>query len=874
MESNEIRRRFLDFFEQKGHLIQPSAPLSVNDPELLFTIAGMVPFKKFFLGKSRPPASRLSSCQLCFRTNDLERVGETSYHHTLFEMLGNFSFGDYFKEEACQWGWEFITKELNLPGEKLWVTIFKDDEETYHIWKKIGIPSSRIVKKNEEENFWSSAEVGPCGPDTEIFLDRGEKFGCGRKNCVPGCNCQRWIEIWNLVFMQFNRDEEGKLSPLPSKNIDTGMGLERITSILQNVTDDYSTDLFRPLMDWLKDISSSKKEKPFRVICDHLRALTFLLGEGILPSNTGRGYVLRRVLRRAFLYGRKLGLEKPFLYKGVPLITEMMKEPYPHLKREEEKIVRVIKDEEENFQNTLTRGIGILERLIEDLKRKGDKIVPSKDVFKLYDTYGFPIELTEEITKEEGLSIDKQASEIFLAEQRERGRKKFKEKIGATLKDIYNIVHIDDEAKLKVKVKFKGYEKLKLKTTIEGIIKGEKLVSEIKEGEEGKFILTSTPFYPERGGQVGDRGKIFNSTSQSTVVDTKKINEGIIFHYVKVIKGKLKKGDEVIAEVNKKRRESICRAHTATHLLQASLRKILGETVKQSGSLVDEDRLRFDFTYSSSINKENLERLSILLNEKVRENLPINIEEMGLDEARQRGAIALFEERYKERVRVVNIGNFSMEVCGGTHLSRTGEIGLIKIVNDLSVASGIRRIEALTGERALRWMEKKEDMLERVSSKLNISEDKILPYIEEIEKDLREKEEELKKWQRRFIDSHIEGLIKKASQIGKVKVIKERWEGISLEVLREGAEKIKNRLEEGIVVLASVSRNKAFLVAASTKKSLPANKIIKEVASLADGNGGGRWDFAQGGTSHPSKVSSALEKLPLIVKKLLHQENR
>jgi len=872
MESNEIRRRFLDFFKQRGHLIQPSASLSIDDPELLFTIAGMVPFKKFFLGKSRPPATRLSSCQVCFRTNDLERVGETSYHHTLFEMLGNFSFGDYFKEEACQWGWEFITKELKLPGERVWVTIFEDDEETYGIWKKIGIPSSKIVRKGKKENFWSLAEVGPCGPDTEIFLDRGEKFGCGRKNCEPGCDCQRWVEIWNLVFMQFNRDEEGRLSPLPSKNIDTGMGLERITSILQNVSDDYSTDLFRPLMDWLKNLSSSKieEEKSFRVICDHLRALTFLLGERILPSNTGRGYVVRRILRRAFRYGRKLGLEEPFLHKGVPIITKMMKEPYSHLEREKEEIMRIIKGEEENFQATLTRGIEILQELIEDLKRSGDKLILPEDVFKLYDTYGFPMELTEEIAEEEGLNIDKRASEKFLAEQRERGRKKFKEKIGVTLEGIYDRVHVDNEAKVKIEVKFKEYEKLKLKTTIEGIIKGERLVSEIKEGEEGKLILTSTPFYPERGGQVGDSGKIFNSTSQSKVVDTQKIDEKVIVHYVKVLKGKLKERDEVIVEVDKKRREGICRAHTTTHLLQASLREVLGETVKQSGSLVDEDRLRFDFTYFSSINKEELEKISSLLNEKVRENLPVNIEEMGLDEAKQRGAIALFEERYKEKVRVVNIGDFSMEVCGGTHLSRTGEIGLIIILNESSIASGIRRIEALTGERALRRMEKKETLLERVSSKLNVPEDKILPYIEEMEKELQEKEEKLKKWQRRFIDSHIDGLIKKAPQIGKIRVIGERWENISSEVLREGAEKIKSRLEEGIVVLASIGENKAFLVAASTQKSLPANQIIKEVTSLAGGNGGGRWDFAQGGTSHPSKVSSALEKLPLIVNKLLH----
>ncbi len=884
MTGNEIRQKFLDFFKQRGHLVQPSAPLSIDDPTLLFTIAGMVPLKAFFLGKKKPPASRLASCQLCFRTNDLDRVGQTFYHHTLFEMLGNFSLGDYFKEDACQWGWEFVTKELGLSESRIWITIFKEDDETYQIWKKIGIPASRILRKGEEENFWSLAEVGPCGPDTEIFFDRGKEWGCSRTKCLPGCNnCSRWVELWNLVFMQFNRNKEGILSPLPSKNIDTGMGLERTASVLQEVESDYDTDLFSPILDWLKGIlpENREEERGLKVISDHLRALTFLLGEGILPSNVGKGYVVRRVLRRAYRSGRRLGLEDVFLYKGVPVVIKMMQEPYPHLKERKEEIISVIKAEERNFQATLSRGMEILEAIISDLKQKNKRVIPSHDVFKLYDTYGFPIELTEEIAQEEGLKIDKKEYNILLTEQRERGRKRTIEvkemvKVGDSAKvAMTGASRVGEEIIERLKQKynldaaktFQGYEELKLDTTLAGILKQGTEVERITQGEEGEFILASTPFYPEGGGQLGDKGKVFTSDSSVKVLDTQKMSSGLILHRVKVLKGEFKKEERVIAEVDGKRRKAIARAHTATHLLQAALRKILGKIVKQSGSLVEEDRFRFDFIYFSPLTRPQLKKITSLLNEKIRENLSVTIEEMSLDEAQRKGAVALFEPKYKEKVRVVSIGEFSREVCGGTHLSGSGEIGVIQITSESGVASGIRRIEALLGEKALVWLEEKEELLQKIAVALETQEDAILPLIKEKNEKLESQAEELKRWQKRSVE--IENLIRKASQIGSIKIIREKWDNLSTEVLRETAEKLKDRLKEGVVVLASVVGNKAFLVATSTQKNLPANKIIKEVCQVTGGSGGGRWDFAQGGTSSLEKIDEALKEVPLIVKRLL-----
>ena len=869
MRGDEIRQSFLSFFQKRGHLLQSSAPLSLDDPALLFTIAGMVPFKPFFLGLKKPPGSRLTSCQLCFRTNDLDRVGRTPHHHTLFEMLGNFSLGDYFKDEACKWGWEFVTKELGLDAKRIWITIFQDDDETHLIWKKIGIPSSKILRKGESDNFWASAKVGPCGPDSEIFFDRGEDFGCRRRNCQPGCDCSRWVELWNLVFMEFNRDEEGRLSPLPLKNIDTGMGLERTASVLQGIEGDYETDLFRPIVEWLMTLLPEpvKDEVGVRVICDHLRALIFLLGEGIFPSNVGRGYVVRRVLRRAYRFGRKLSLEEPFLYQGIPVVAKLMEGPYPHLAKVKEDVARIVQAEEENFGETLSRGMRILEGIIYELKKKKKRLIPPSEVFKLYDTYGFPLDLTEEIAGEEGIRIDRALSEELLAQQRERGRKEFAVSVSL-------IPASSQFSQVKEKVgrsEFAGYESLTTKTPLVGILKNKVLVDELKEGEEGALILAFTSFYPEGGGQVSDRGEIVTSRGRVQVLDVQRIEDAIIIHQAKMLKGRIRRGEEVVTQVDEKRRRAIARAHTATHLLQAVLREIFGKTVKQSGSLVDEDRLRFDFTHFSPLSEDDLDRVTFLLNQKIRENLPLQVKEMSLAEARGRGAIALFESKYEEKVRAVNIGKFSMEVCGGTHVARSGEIGLLKIVSESAVAAGVRRIEAVVGKKALEWMESRDALLKKIASDLDTSEEEILARLKEKEEDLEKKVHQLKRWQRRWVLLKMDQLMKEAFEVGRVKVVSGKWNDVDPEVLREAAEKLRDKLERGIVVLASVSQDKALLVATSTHKSLPANLTIKEITRLAGGNGGGRWDFAEGGTSYPSRVEGTLAKLPDIVKNLTEE---
>ncbi len=886
MTGNKIREEFLDFFKQRGHLVQPSAPLSIDDPTLLFTIAGMVPLKAFFLGEKKPPASRLASCQLCFRTNDLDRVGQTSCHHTLFEMLGNFSLGDYFKKEACQWSWEFVVKELGLSQHRIWITVFREDDETYQIWKKIGIPPSKLLRKGEEENFWSLGEVGPCGPDTEIFFDRGGEYGCSGMNCLPGCNnCSRWVEIWNLVFMQFNRDKEGKLSPLPSKNIDTGMGLERVASVLQGVESDYDTDLFSPILTWLRNMlpESRKEEKSLRVIADHLRALTFLLGEGILPSNTGRGYVVRRILRRACRFGRKLKLRDTFLSEGVPIIIGMMEEPYPHLKNMQKRIVFLVQVEEQSFRTTLDRGIPIARGVFRRTK-KGNKMVTGADVLILSDTYGMPAEVIEDMAREEGLKIDKKEFNRLLAKQKERSRKrtleinvnemvKIGDKVNVATTDLSGVAgeileklkleHSQDTAQI-----FQGYQELKVNTTLIGIIKEGKEVVNTKKGE-AELILLSTPFYPEGGGQIGDRGKIFNETGCAEVLDTQRIDDRIILHRVRMLRGEFEKASSVVAEVDKKRRKAIARAHTATHLLQAALREILGETVKQSGSLVGEDKLRFDFSYFSPLSDEQLEKTTSLINGTIRENLSVTVKEMSLKEAQEKGAMALFEAKYKEKVRVITIAKFSQEVCGGTHLSSTGEIGILRIISESSIASGIRRIEALVGEKALDSIEKKESLLRRIGEALETGESTILTRIEEKNQKLQEQQEQMKEWQKRLAEVEMENLMQQASRVGDIKVVTGECQNLSPEILRQTAEKLKTKLEKGIVVLASIAQEKAFLVVACNQKELPADKIIKEVCRIAGGSGGGRWDFAQGGTSLPHKIDQALKEVPLIIERIL-----
>ncbi|MBE0478017.1 alanine--tRNA ligase [Candidatus Aerophobetes bacterium] len=869
MQGDEIRAKFLKFFKNKGHLVQPSAPLATEEEGLLFTIAGMVPFKAFFLGEKNPPASRITSCQLCFRTNDLEKVGETSYHHTFFEMLGNFSFGDYFKDEACKWALELVAGEFDIAQNRLWVTIFKEDEQTASIWKKLGFPASKIVRKGEEDNFWSAAEVGPCGPDTEIFFDRGEKMGC-LNGCEPGCNkCSRWVEIWNLVFIQYNRDLSGKLSPLPDKNVDTGMGLERMATVLQGVVDDYHTDLFLPLYSWVEEISPASvcDKKALRVISDHLRGLVFLLGEGILPSNAGRGYVVRRVLRRASRYGRRLGLNEPFLYQGVLIVNQMMGKSYPEIEKKQNKCQEIIKREEESFQITLSRGLSILEDEIRDLKSSGKKILSGDTAFRMYDTYGFPLELTQEIAFEAGLKLDEEGFTRCMEEQRRKARLSF-------VKGIYEeydpslIREIEKSSCGGKGAIFAGYEKVSLKGIILAIIKNKKIHEQIEEGEEGELVVSRTPFYPEGGGQISDTGEIVGAKAKGRVLYVQRRGD-VILHHIKVLQGEFKRKDEVKMQVDEEKRLSIARSHTSTHLLHAALRSILREDVKQSGSLVDEERLRFDFTYPSPVEKKALKDICLLVNRKIREDLTVEIYEMSLEEAHTLGAIALFEEKYKEKVRVVKVDDFSMEVCGGTHLLRSGQIGLFQIVSESGVAAGIRRIEAFCGEKAFLWLQEKSDKLENITEVISVSEDEIIDKLKEKDKHIADLKNKLDKIQEGFLENRIQEIASQAQNIEGIKVCAGIVQDISSKALRQAAERLKDKLGEAVVALASSDEKKAFIVVASKRKDLPADKLIKELSSLTGGSGGGRWDFAQGGTSHPEKLNEAFKSLAEIVRKMI-----
>jgi alanyl-tRNA synthetase len=683
MSGNEIRELFLSFFESKGHTRVKSASLvPESDPTLLFTNAGMVPFKNVFLGLEKRPYKRAVSCQKCLRVsgkhNDLESVGYTSRHHTFFEMLGNFSFGDYFKREAILYAWEFVTDYLKLPKERLYVSVFRDDEEAYRIWnEEVGIPSERIWRLGEEDNFWQMGDTGPCGPSSEVYVDRGEEYGE-----------ERFLEIWNLVFMQYNRDEKGNLTPLPNPNIDTGMGLERIASVLQGTKTNFEIDLIKPLIDFGQEISGKTYGENFedtvamRVISDHLRALTFAISDGVLPSNTARGYVIRRILRRALRFGYKLGIKEPFLYRGVDVVVEVMKDAYPELLQTKAFVKGVVKAEEERFLHTFKNSMPVAEEFINTALEEGRRFLKGEEVFKLYDTYGFPLDLLEEIAKERGLSLDMEGFEKEMEIQRERARQSFKIQT-KEVQPVYQ--HLKNIGRTST---FVGYEQYVAQSKVIALLKNGELVSELKEGEEGEVFLDITPFYAERGGQIGDTGSIESAGGVFVVDDAQSPVDGVISHKGKVVRGTLKVGDQVIASIDRERREDIKRNHTATHLLHSALRLVLGEHVRQAGSLVADKHLRFDFTHFQALSVDELKRVEELVNEQIIKNEPVLVEEKDYREAIKEGAIAIFEEKYGERVRVLSVGDFSKELCGGTHVSRTGDIGYFKIISESSSRCG------------------------------------------------------------------------------------------------------------------------------------------------------------------------------------------
>ena len=870
LTANEIRESFLRYFEEKGHTrVKSASIIPETDPTLLFVNAGMVPFKNVFLGIEKRPYKRATSCQKVFRVsgkhNDLDNVGYTPRHHTFFEMLGNFSFGDYFKKEAIQFAWEYLTEVLEIPQEKLLVSVFEEDEEAYEIWNKvIGLPESKIHRLGVEDNFWSMGETGPCGPCSEIYYDRGEEFGNPQLGS-PEDN--RYLEIWNLVFMQYNRDETGKLTPLPYPNIDTGMGLERIASVLQGVSSNYETDLFMPIIRFTEDISgkeynpekpSSKGTVAMRVIADHLRAITFLISDGVFPSNEGRGYVLRRILRRALRYGKEIGIERPFLFEGVDVVIDIFKESYPDLIGNRGFIKGLVKAEEEKFIKTLKRGMEILYEIIEKAKKEGRHHITGKEVFMLYDTYGFPVDLVEDIAKDNNFGIDIGEYYKLLEEQREKARASWKSQAKEVKK-----VYLELKNKLPEN-QFVGYEKLEVEDAkILAVVKDEKEVEQLREGETGEVILDITPFYPEKGGQVGDTGILEGDGFLFEVTDTKTPTEGIIIHKGKVIFGNLKKDSTVHAKVDRERRQDIMRHHTATHLLHAALRSLLGDHVKQAGSLVHPEYLRFDFTHFEALSDEDIKRIEEFVNQEIMANHPVVCREMPIDEALKAGAIAIFEEKYGEVVRVISAG-ISTELCGGTHVSRTGDIGYFKIISETAVGSGTRRIEAVAGRKAVEKGLKEHFLIKDIMHILTSKEDQIIDRIESLKLKVKELEKELESIKKKSIVDRITQILN-IEEREDYKVAYGKLENLSPNELRDLADVARAKLGRSVVLLASVDREKGKinLITAVSKDltdKIKAGDIIREIAPILGGKGGGRPDMAQGGGTQINNLEKAFKK--------------
>ena len=879
MTSNEIRERFLKFFESKGHKIISSASLVPVDPSILLTIAGMVPFMPIFLGQVKSSLKRATTCQKCVRIIDIENVGKTARHHTFFEMLGNFSFGNYFKKEAIQWGWEFFTEIIGFSEEKLWVSIYKYDNESFDIWHNlIGLPEKRIVKLGEEDNFWKVGPTGPCGPCSEIYIDLGEERASKEGGGV-GVDGERYLELWNLVFMQYNRNEDGSLTPLPKKNIDTGLGFERIASVLQKAGTDFGTDLFLPIIDFvaqnagIKYKEDEKKDLALKVIADHIRALVFMIADGIVPSNEGRGYVLRMLLRRAFRYGKWININQPFLYEIAPVVIDLMKEVYSETVKAENRICQIILTEEKKFQETLNVGIQILDSMKEELKQKDKNKLSGKDAFKLYDTYGFPLELTKDILKEDGFEIEEENYEKEMKIQREKSRKSWLESKISVEGDKVKQKLYENILKDYGETEFISYDFEEGKSKIIAIIKDGKLVDEVKEGENCEIILQKTPFYVEKGGQIGDQGVIISSTQDPLLIavsDTQSPVEGLVVHFAKINKGEIKVNDEVLARVDLIRRKAIARNHTATHLLHRVLRDVLGNHVKQSGSSVNDDHLRFDFNHFAPLTKEELEKIEDLVNNKILNNLKVETKFTTFDKAKEMGAIALFGEKYGEQVRVVKIGEFSLELCGGTHLDSTSNIGLFKILNEQGIGSSLRRVEAVTGEKALKYVKERENIINEISDKLQIAPSEMLLRIDQIIDEVNNLKKEIKITQNKLARYAIGRLISKKREIKGINIISIKVDALDKNDLRNWGDLIKEKIKSGVIVLGTeLNQNKVELLAMVTddllSKGFDAGNIIKAIAPIVNGRGGGKKTMAQAGGPKVDKLDQALEKVYEII---------
>lgn len=865
MTGNELREKYLQFFASKDHLVLPSYSLiPENDPTLLMVGAGMAPFKPFFTGKMKPPHPRITTSQKCVRTGDIENVGKTARHHTFFEMLGNFSFGDYFKREAIAWAWEFITKHLEIPEEQLWVTIYPDDEEAFDIWtKEVGVNPKRVVKL--EDNFWEIGP-GPCGPCSEIYVDLGPERGCS-DNCVLGCDCDRYLEIWNLVFTQFDRDEAGNYNPLAKKNIDTGAGLERIASVLQNKKSNFETDLIFPIIEYASKVSgvkyetSTKNDISLKVIADHARSMTIMILDGILPSNEGRGYVLRRIIRRAIRHGRLLGIETSFLAGAVDAVITIFGNVYPELVEKQDYIRKVISLEEERFHTTLAQGIELLSKLIADLKVTGKDVLDGKSAFKLYDTFGFPWELTAEILEENKFSLDKDAFDAAMNEQRERARAARQENQRVSVPDLTGI-NVDS---LK-----QDYNVTTAKVVL--LWKDGKAVEQVHDGEEVGIILDTTAFYAEGGGQAGDTGMIETEVGKVEIENAKKLANGTIYHIGMVVEGLIKVGDNVKILIDAEVKQATARNHTATHLLHAALKNIVGEHVNQAGSSVNSERLRFDFSHFEPLTTEQIEKIEQQVNEAILKAITVDINETTQNEAKEMGAMALFGEKYGDIVRVVNIKDCSVELCGGTHVNNVAEIGLFKIVSEAGVASGVRRIEAITGKLAYDKVNIVEKTLNKAASLLKSRNNEVVEKIEALLTQVKTLEQQLAVANSKMAQETASELLATAIDVNGVTIVNAEVEIEDMDGLRNLADLLRDKLTVGVIVLgAKIADDKVNFVVMATKdavaKGIHAGNIIKETAKIAGGGGGGRPDMAQAGGKNPKKITEALTMATEVITK-------
>ena len=863
---NQLRKMFLEFFESKGHLALKSFSLVPhNDKSLLLINSGMAPLKPYFTGQEIPPRRRVTTCQKCIRTGDIENVGKTARHGTFFEMLGNFSFGDYFKEEAIQWTWEFLTEVVGLDPNRLYPSVYVDDDEAFEIWnKKIGIPAERIFKFGKEDNFWEHGS-GPCGPCSEVYYDRGEKYGCGKPDCTVGCDCDRYMEIWNDVFTQFDNDGNGNYTELEQKNIDTGMGLERLASVVQDVDSIFDVDTIKALRDHVCRLADAEYGKEYnsdvsiRVITDHIRSVTFMISDGIMPSNEGRGYVLRRLLRRACRHGRLLGIEKGFLPELAETVIEGSKDGYPELEEKKEFILKVISKEEEQFNKTIDQGLGILSDMIGKMEAEGTKTLGGEDAFRLYDTYGFPLDLTKEILEEKGMDVDEEGFRECMEVQRKKARdaREVTNYMGA---DVTVYESIDPN----VTSTFVGYDRLSHESEVTVLTTETEIVDALSDGEKGTIFVQETPFYATSGGQEADTGYIRTAEGEFRVEDTVKLLGGKIGHVGVMTKGMIKTGDKVTLEVDAKKRALSARNHSATHLLQKALRTVLGTHVEQAGSSVNEDRLRFDFTHFSAMTPEELKKVEEIVNEKIAAALPVVVKNMPIEEAKKTGAQALFGEKYGDIVRVVNMGDFSIEFCGGTHVQNTSEIAAFKIISETGVAAGVRRIEALTSEGLMKYYDELEEKLKNAAHLLKATPDNLADKITHLMSENKALHSEVESLKSRMAQDAVGDVMDQVKEVKGVKLLAAEVDGVDMNGLRDLGDQLKEKLGDGVVVLASANEGKVSLMATATegamKKGAHAGNLVKGIAGCVGGGGGGRPNMAQAGGKNPAGIKDALEK--------------